>query len=354
MTDEFDRWSAHALSRVADDSTLRSVEPRAHPGRLHLTHRSDPGSQFDDFSLALACFPEASERTRIDAAITSLSMDQLASLVPPPPVKPSELGPTGLVPGTRPGVNWMVDIDRGTISGYDETSRQGIFAVRDDPPEWEWGAPFRPHFHWAALASGDALMHGAVVGTADAALLLVGPGGTGKSTTTFAAVDRGAKTCGDDYVWLTFDDGDLVAHSIYGTAKAKKSSAVARPTSMFATRWRDSPSLNKRAYYVSMDRPQTFMESARVVAAVTLETSPTLGTSAREIESRELIQKALPSTILQAPSGQRQLLTRLTELLSPLPSYHLTLSPDLSESGDAILGLLDSVTAPSKNPSEVV
>lgn len=354
MTDEFDRWSAHALSRVADDSTLRSVEPRAHPGRLHLTHRSDPGSQFDDFSLALACFPEASERTRIDAAITSLSMDQLASLVPPPPVKPSELGPTGLVPGTRPGVNWMVDIDRGTISGYDETSRQGIFAVRDDPPEWEWGAPFRPHFHWAALASGDALMHGAVVGTADAALLLVGPGGTGKSTTTFAAVDRGAKTCGDDYVWLTFDDGDLVAHSIYGTAKAKKSSAVARPTSMFATRWRDSPSLNKRAYYVSMDRPQTFMESARVVAAVTLETSPMLGTSVREIESRELIQKALPSTILQAPSGQRQLLARLTGLLSPLPSFHLTLSPDLSESGDAILALLDSVTGRSKNPSEVV
>lgn len=251
-------------------------------------------------------------------------------------------------------MNWMVDIDRGTISGYDETSRQGIFAVREDPPEWEWGAPFRPHFHWAALASGDALMHGAVVGTADAALLLVGPGGPGKSTTTFAAVDRGAKTCGDDYVWLTFDGGDLVAHSIYGTAKAKKSSAVARPSSMVATRWRDSPSLNKRAYYVSMDRPQTFMDSAWVVAAVTLETSPMLGTSVREIESRELIQKALPSTILQAPSGQRQLLARLTGLLSPLPSFHLTLSPDLSESGDAILALLDSVIARSKNPSEVV
>lgn len=102
MTDEFDRWSAHALSRVADDSIFRSVEPHAHPGRLNLTHRSHPGSEFQDFSLALACFPKR-RRARIHAVITSLSMDQLASLVPPPPVKPSELGPTGLVPGTRPG-----------------------------------------------------------------------------------------------------------------------------------------------------------------------------------------------------------------------------------------------------------
>ena len=70
-------------------------------------------------------------------------MDQLASLVPPPPVKPSELRPTGLVPALDLGW-WMVDIDRGTISGYDETSRQGIFAVEMILPSGNGGTVSTP------------------------------------------------------------------------------------------------------------------------------------------------------------------------------------------------------------------
>ncbi|NQU36465.1 MAG: hypothetical protein HQ526_02575 [Actinobacteria bacterium] len=189
-----------------------------------------------------------------------------------------------------------------------------------------------------------ALMHGAVVGFPDAALLLVGPGGTGKSTTNFAAVDQGALTCGDDYVWLSGSSGSLVAHSIYGTAKAKKASSVIPPESMIAKRWRDSPTLDKRAYYVSLDRPDTFMRSARIVGAASLEISQTRGTVIRASESRDLLRKALPSTVLQAPTHQGQLLGRLTHLLAPIPSFHVTLSPNLQESGQAILELLDSLS----------
>lgn len=342
VTESFDSWADRALDAVNRDSSFKTVFPSAHPGQVELTHRFEAGSRYEDFSLALCGIATRSEdSTKIQ--VHSLSFDKLASLVEQPPLIPPDLSPTGLVPGTREGNNWLVDITHGMIFGYDETRRRGIIAVRNEPPEWEWAAPFRPHLHWAALAAGDALMHGAVVGFPDAALLIVGPGGTGKSTTNFATVDQGAWTCGDDYVWLSKDDDGLVAHSIYGTSKVKRSAAIEPPESMIARRWRDSPALNKRAYYVSLDRPDTFMSSARIVAALTLETSQTRGTSVRTTEPVDLLRTALPSTVLQAPSHQQELLGRLTSMLAALPSFHVILSPDLRESGQAVLDLLNSV-----------
>jgi hypothetical protein len=62
------------------------------------------------------------------------------------------------------------------------------------------------------------MAHAAAVGRGGRGQLLVGRGGSGKSTTSLLCVDDGMEIAGDDYVLLTFDP-EPEAHSLYHSAK---------------------------------------------------------------------------------------------------------------------------------------
>ena len=97
----------------------------------------------------------------------------------------------------------------------------GAVGVRDvrRVPWWERAAPFRSIWQWSLTSEDRCLAHAAAIGTSAGGLLLVGPGGAGKSTTTVAAALSGMRVAGDDYVVLESGPGGVVAHSLYATAK---------------------------------------------------------------------------------------------------------------------------------------
>ena len=72
--------------------------------------------------------------------------------------------------------------------------------TRSDLPIWDAGAPLRIPLHWASLDRGRRLVHGATLGDDRAAILITGPGRTGKSGMTLTGIAHGLKTVGDDYV----------------------------------------------------------------------------------------------------------------------------------------------------------
>ena len=72
--------------------------------------------------------------------------------------------------------------------------------TRWDLPIWDAGAPLRIPLHWASLDRGRRLVHGATLGDDRAAILITGPGRTGKSGMTLTGIAHGLKTVGDDYV----------------------------------------------------------------------------------------------------------------------------------------------------------
>jgi len=71
----------------------------------------------------------------------------------------------------------------------------------------------------------------------DQGLLLVGPGGSGKSTLTAYAVEQGMHTNGDDYVLVDLRDDMPQCWSIYRTIKLHPSSPVLRKQNRWHT-WR--------------------------------------------------------------------------------------------------------------------
>lgn len=117
-------------------------------------------------------------------------------------------------------LNW--DAPRGLLKYFNGDSNRGLFVAADltSLPSWEWFSPLKEFVHLFALAQGAWLAHAASVSVSESSgVLLVGPGGSGKSTTCAHMVQAGYQTCGDDYVLLTNDAGGVFAHAIYRTIK---------------------------------------------------------------------------------------------------------------------------------------
>jgi len=67
--------------------------------------------------------------------------------------------------------------------------------------------------------TGSTLAHAAAFDTPSGAIMLTGPGGSGKSTTTAAAIVHGWKIIGEDLCWVEFDEDRVFAHRLYNTLK---------------------------------------------------------------------------------------------------------------------------------------
>src|SRR5919108_663718 len=86
-------------------------------------------------------------------------------------------------------------------------------------PYWDYTAPFRHLLSWWLDAEGFRHVHGGAVGTAEGGVLLVGPGGSGKSTTALASLlDERLRYAGDDYVAVGSGPAPAV-HSLYCSGK---------------------------------------------------------------------------------------------------------------------------------------
>ncbi len=121
--------------------------------------------------------------------------------------------------------------DERALSLYDPARALALFCV-DDPaalPYWEHGAPLRALFHWLMEDRGRCLVHAAAVGRSDGGLLIVGRGGSGKSTTALSCLGHDLGGAGTRLSYLSDDYGIVEpspgpgqparAHSLYSSAK---------------------------------------------------------------------------------------------------------------------------------------
>ncbi|HEY9645940.1 MAG TPA: hypothetical protein V6C88_06205, partial [Chroococcidiopsis sp.] len=108
------------------------------------------------------------------------------------------------------------------LSMWHIDTSQAVFWVRDaaNIPFWETAAPLRIILHWWLGSQGLRYIHAAAVGTPTAAALLVGKGGSGKSTTALTCLDSDLTYVSDDYCLLATEP-EPRAYSLYNSAKLK-------------------------------------------------------------------------------------------------------------------------------------
>lgn len=218
-----------------------------------------------------------------------------------------------------------------SLNFYDRSTHTGYFWTHDATqlPDWALGAPFRTILHWFFNDEHIHLIHGAVVGTEDRALLLTARSGSGKSTTALSAILAGMQYLGDDYVAIE-PTNPVQAHSLYQTAKVTPAGLTLFPELVPHVANAGFSPHEKAVMFLN----EVFPEQVRTSATLTSICIPRIGpgptrlTRARKIDAMLAIA---PTTLLQLPLAETSKLGAFKNILDHLPCYYLELGPEVRE-----------------------
>jgi hypothetical protein len=227
------------------------------------------------------------------------------------------------------------------VSYLDHASGEAVLAVADAAaiPPWDRACPLRALLTWWFAPQGLLLAHGAAVGSEDGAVVLVGRGGSGKSTTSLACLADGLGFLGDDYVLI--DSEATHVWSIYGSAKLAPEHLarypdLLRPDEPLALDPPDAKSVG----WPLRDRPEARVLSAPIRAFVV---PGVVGGPICELvpqsASRALLALA-PLTMFQTPGDQRLAFELASAVVRAVPSLELRLGDDMSTATAALAGIL--------------
>jgi hypothetical protein len=217
------------------------------------------------------------------------------------------------------------DLKYSNLSMFDTKTNKGLFVVdsADLMPEWEFGAPLRNVLTWALASRGIYLVHTAAVGIAGKGILISGPGGSGKSTTTALATQNGFETTGDDYCAVSLN-GVPKAHAVYGLLK------------LVPERFGTSTALEKTNSQVRSDGKVHFKLGLTMVSEINLgaivfpqvtesTNKPTL------LSQRDSFLRLMASSMSQLATPDAGLFRTLTQLANTIPAYKWEIGPDTNE-----------------------
>jgi hypothetical protein len=194
-------------------------------------------------------------------------------------------------------------------------------------PWWEVAAPFRNPLFWLLGNRGRVLTHAAAVGFGGRAALIVGPGGSGKSTTALTCLLAGFDYLGDDYT-VTSTDGGPRVDCLYGSAKLSPQGIEGMEDLVRDAAGFTGADGEKLVVWPSRTFPDRVVTSAAVqvilVPTITGEPATTLAPIAKAAALRALA----PSSILQFPAGGAAALTAMARLVEAVPCRTLLLGTD--------------------------
>lgn len=218
-----------------------------------------------------------------------------------------------------------------SLNFYDRASRTGYFWTHDAArlPDWALGAPFRTILHWFFNDEHIHLIHGAVVGTEDRALLLTARSGSGKSTTALSALLSGMHYLGDDYVAVEPTD-PVTAHSLYQSAKVTPAGLSLFPELVPHVANAGFAPHEKAVIFLNEVLPAQVRTTATLtgICIPRIGPGPTRLVEARKIDAMLAIA---PTTLLQLPLAETRKLGAFKEILDRLPCFYLELGPEVRD-----------------------
>lgn len=238
--------------------------------------------------------------------------------------------------------------DPGTcvLSVIDRT-RSRAWAVKADErtfPFWEIGSPFRFVLHDFFSHRGLQFVHGAAIGDARRALLVVGIGGSGKSSTAMACAAAGMSYLGDDYCLVDCESRQV--HCLYRSGKLVGASDLVRLPA-FAGRSINADSFEhggsgKGVYLVDAAIPGSIAATRPVAGIAIPQVVRQERSHAGSAHAGDALEAILPSTVGQIPGSDSRDAQRLARLASACPAMKITVGSDARGIADAVQRALDA------------
>jgi hypothetical protein len=264
--------------------------------------------------------------------------------MPPPPWSLSDYGVRGEIAGyNNDRISTCFKHGSGAVSLLDSSLNQAIFWVRDADqlPYWEKGAPLLNILHWWMSQHGRLLVHGAAVGNDQGAALIVGRGGSGKSTTALACLSSGLLYLGDDYTIIETRPSPVV-HSLYATAKVDVNQVNAFPHLLPKIRNSGALASEKALMFLSPYYNKQMIPDLPVRAILVPRVTGGLQTQLKKISAAAALTALAPSTIFQLPRAGESNFKIVAQFVSKVPCYTLECGTNLAQIPEVVLSALSS------------
>jgi hypothetical protein len=209
-------------------------------------------------------------------------------------------------------------------------------------PYWDYTAPFRHVLSWWLAGRGCRHVHGGAVGAEEGGFLLVGPGGSGKSTTALTSLlDDRLRYAGDDYVAVGGED-DPVVHSLYCSGKVHREDLDRLPHLRPALANDGRPD-EKAVFFVPAAFPGRSIPSFPLRAIVLPRVTDRRAARAVPGTHAAALAALAPSTIFQLHPPRREALAQMARLVRTVPTFVLELGADVETIPDELVRLLEQV-----------
>jgi len=226
-------------------------------------------------------------------------------------------------------VQCIVDQATGRIEAYHPARRCGLLYLPDlsqlDPGYA--AAPFRALLHWWAIDHGWLLLHAGCVATDEGAALLVGRGGSGKSTTVLGCISSAFRLLGDDYCLYQPGEPGRV-HSLFGSSKIDSRAIALMPSLGSAFAGAPIDPRGKRIIQVRDHFPDSWRIEAPLRAIIIPQIGSGRGCTAERADPADALRALAPSTIFQLAGGRALAFEQMARLVRMLPCWRLVVGPD--------------------------
>lgn len=240
------------------------------------------------------------------------------------------------------GVRALHQPASGVFSVLSAGGDTGWFRMPDATglPYWDYTAPFRHLLSWWLDAQGLRQVHGGAVGTEDGGVVLVGPGGSGKSTTALSTLrDERLRYAGDDYVAVGSDPAPVV-HSLYCSGKVHPQDLHRLPHLEPALADGAQPD-EKAVFYIEQPFPGRSIAGFPLRAIVVPRVTDRRAARALPGTRAEALAALAPSTIFQLHPPAREALAWMAGLVRAVPTFVLELGRDVETIPAALLRILE-------------
>lgn len=210
-------------------------------------------------------------------------------------------------------------------------------------PWWEQSFPLRSILNWWLQDQPFQPAHAAAVGRPSGGVLITGPSGTGKSTSTLACLGSELQYAGDDYVLIRTSPSPFV-FSLYSTAKLEADNLERFPDLAPLVSNADRLDREKALIFLHEHHPRKLIRGFPIRALVIPKVTGQRDTTMETISPAGALLALAPTTTKHLLGTRRQTVEKLMRLVKAVPSYRLLAGTDLTQIPVAISGLLDSLT----------
>ncbi len=238
--------------------------------------------------------------------------------------------------------------DSRSLSLLDVDLNIGIFWIQDSDqvPYYESGAPLRLILNWWLSKQGKQFAHAAAVGQESGGVLLVGKGGSGKSTSSLTCLNSNLTFVSDDY--CVFRNSPVpYAYSVYSTAKLERHMLPQLPYLAPSIYESNDAQQEKAMFFLWEHFSQNMIKGFPIRALLVPRITDSPESTLHPIAPTEAIRALAPNTIVQLPGTDRTTWMEVIALARQVPCYDLVLGSNLTKIPGIISGLLAKLNSTS-------